>query len=73
MFVKQISVFLENKTGKLSEIVSLLADTKIDIQALLIAEAQDYGIMRIIVDKIKPFIISEKNFLSGTKVIANAV
>ena len=51
MFVKQISVFLENKPGKLAEIISLLAGKKIDIQALLIAEAPDYGIMRAIVDR----------------------
>lgn len=51
MFVKQISVFLENKPGKLSAFIQLLAKNKIDLQALLIAETQDYGILRIIVDK----------------------
>ena len=51
MFVKQISVFLENKPGKLSEFIKVMADAGIDLQALLIAETQDYGILRIIVDK----------------------
>ena len=51
MLINQISVFLENKPGKLSEFVNLLADNKIDLEALSIAEAQDYGVARIIVDK----------------------
>ena len=51
MIINQISVFLENKPGKLSEFVNVLADNKIDLEALSIAEAQDYGIARIIVDK----------------------
>ena len=50
MFVKQISVFLENKPGKLSDFIKVLAEKGIDLQALLIAETQDYGILRIIVD-----------------------
>ena len=51
MFINQISVFLENKSGKLAEFIKLLADENIDIQALSIAETQDYGILRIIVDR----------------------
>ena len=51
MIQKQISVFLENKPGKLSKFVSLLAENQIDLSALSIAETQDYGILRIIVDQ----------------------
>ena len=51
MILNQISVFLENKAGKLSEFIRLLADNQIDLQALSIAESQDYGILRIIVDR----------------------
>ena len=51
MIIKQISIFLENKAGALSELIHLLADNKIDLEALSIAESNDYGIMRIIVDK----------------------
>ncbi|MBQ7546051.1 MAG: hypothetical protein IJT41_03685 [Clostridia bacterium] len=51
MLLKQISVFLENKSGQLLEIVNLLAANGIDLRALSIAEAQDYGVLRIIVDK----------------------
>lgn len=51
MIVKQISVFLENKPGQLAECIRVLGENKIDLQALSIAEAQDYGLLRIIVDR----------------------
>ena len=51
MLLNQISVFLENRPGTLSSFVQLLADNRIDLEALSIAEAQDYGILRIIVDR----------------------
>lgn len=51
MTIKQISVFIENKTGQLAEFISLLASNNIDLQALSMAEAQDYGVLRIVVDK----------------------
>ncbi len=51
MILNQISVFLENKTGRLSSFIRILADNAIDLQALSIAESQDYGILRIIVDR----------------------
>ena len=51
MIIDQISIFLENKAGTLSELIHLLADNNIDLEALSIAESSDYGIMRIIVDK----------------------
>lgn len=51
MLLKQISAFLENKSGQLLQIVNVLADNDIDLRALSIAEAQDYGVLRMIVDK----------------------
>ncbi|MDD6062785.1 MAG: acetolactate synthase [Oscillospiraceae bacterium] len=51
MVVSQLSIFLENKPGQLSELVNVLAVYKIDLLALSIAEAQDYGVLRIIVDQ----------------------
>lgn len=48
MNVKQISVFLENKAGKLSELTRLLADNHINLRALSIADTQDFGILRLI-------------------------
>jgi len=52
MSIKQISVFLENKPGKLSDMTSLLAENNIDIRALSLAETKDFGIARMIVDDI---------------------
>ena len=52
MSIKQISVFLENKPGKLSEMTALLAANNIDMRALSLAETNDFGIARIIVDDI---------------------
>lgn len=50
MTVKQISVFVENKAGKLAEITKVLYDHNIDLRALSIAETQDFGVLRLIVD-----------------------
>lgn len=50
MTVKQISVFVENKPGQLSEFTKLLEKHSIDIRALSIADTEDFGILRIIVD-----------------------
>ena len=49
MTVNQISIFLENKYGKLSEILALLAEEKIRIIAVTVADTSEYGILRIIV------------------------
>lgn len=50
MSIKQLSVFVENKKGRLAEITRVLADNSIDIRALSIADTTDYGILRLIVD-----------------------
>ena len=51
MEVRQISVFLENKPGKLARICRIIADAGINLKALNIAETSDYGVLRIITDK----------------------
>ena len=51
MSVKQISIFIENKKGSLAEITKFIADKKINLKALSIADTQDFGILRIITDK----------------------
>lgn len=51
MLVKQISVFVENKAGRLAQITNILASEGINIQALSIADTTDFGILRLIVDK----------------------
>lgn len=50
MIINQISVFLENKAGQLKEVMSILAKDNIDLRAINVAEAQEYGVIRIIVD-----------------------
>lgn len=49
MFIKQLSVFIENKAGRLSEILNVLSDNNIDISAMSIAETTDFGVLRMIV------------------------
>ena len=49
MFVKQISVFLENAPGTLRELTRLLGENGIDLMALSIADTQNFGIVRMIV------------------------
>jgi len=51
MLEKQISVFIENKRGRLAEIAKTLGDNDIDMGALCIADTSDFGILRLIVDK----------------------
>ena len=50
MKVKQISIFIENKPGRLLKVTRTLADAGINIRALSVADTVDYGLMRLIVD-----------------------
>ncbi len=52
MRVEQIAVFLENKSGRLAEITEVLADNGINIRALSVADTADFGILRLIVNKV---------------------
>ncbi|MDD2372518.1 MAG: ACT domain-containing protein [Syntrophomonadaceae bacterium] len=70
---KQISVFLENKAGRLSHVTRVLGDAGINIRALSIADTSDFGILRIIVnDPARAYrILKDANFtVSETEVIA---
>ena len=51
MIVKQLSIFVENKSGRLCDITELFKNAGIDIRALSIADTTDYGILRVIVNK----------------------
>lgn len=51
MYIKQLSVFVENKDGRLAEITTIIAKAGIDIRALSIADTTDFGILRLVVDK----------------------
>lgn len=73
MNIHQISVFLENRTGQLAEIVKLLAENHVDIRALSIAETSDYGLARMIVDdahKARSVLLQHGDILSMTPVWA---
>lgn len=50
MGVKQISIFVENKPGKMYEMTQVLADNNIDMRALSLSEADGFGIVRMIVN-----------------------
>jgi hypothetical protein len=70
---KQISVFLENKAGRLAHVTRVLGDAQINIRALSIADTSDFGILRLIVnDPDKAYqVLKEKGFtVSATEVIA---
>ena len=76
MTVKQISVFVENKPGQLAEFAALLRKNSIDMRALSIAETQDFGILRIIVNdsyKTACVLKDEGYVFSITPVLAVAV
>lgn len=49
MIVKQLSVFVENRAGRLSAITKLLGDASVNIRAMSIADTKDFGILRLIV------------------------
>lgn len=50
MFAKQVSVFLENKKGRLAEVTGVLAAAGINIRALSLADMADFGVLRLIVN-----------------------
>lgn len=50
MRVEQISIFLENKAGRLAEVTSILYEAGINIRALSVADTSDFGVLRLIVD-----------------------
>ncbi len=52
MRVEQLAVFLENRSGRLAEITRILAENDINIRALSVADTADFGILRLIVDKV---------------------
>ena len=51
MTTKQISIFMENRPGSLYELCKVLEEEKISMRAMCLAEAEDFGILRIIVDE----------------------
>lgn len=76
MLIKQMSVFVENTTGRLADLTKILADNGIDIKASTIADTVDFGILRCIVpDPEKATeILKEAGFTASiTEVIAVSI
>jgi hypothetical protein len=73
MKAEQISVFIENKSGRLAEVTRILGDAEINIRALSLADTSDFGILRLIVndrEKAKA-VLKEKGFtVTKTEVVA---
>ena len=73
MFVKQLSVFVENKQGALSDVVALLSENGINMRAISIADTQDFGVLRMIVqdcEKAKAVLKAEKVIVAVNEVVA---
>ena len=50
MFAKQLTVFIENRTGRLCEVLNVLKTNKVNILSLSLADTTEYGLLRLIVD-----------------------
>ena len=62
MTIKQISVFLENVSGRLAEVTKILSDGGVNLRAITIADTADFGILRIVCDNPgKALEVLEKN------------
>ena len=73
MKVEQISIFIENKSGRLAEITRILGDAGINIRALSLADTSDFGILRLIVNDVEKakLVLKDKGFtVSKTEVVA---
>lgn len=51
MYMKQLSVFVENREGRLEEVLAVLKHNNINIVSLSLADTSDYGLLRLLVDK----------------------
>ncbi|MBR4873945.1 MAG: ACT domain-containing protein, partial [Clostridia bacterium] len=52
MLVKQLSIFVENKPGRLSAIIKLLGEHNVNLSALSLADTTNFGVLRLIADKV---------------------
>lgn len=50
MLAKQLTVFIENRTGRLSEVLSVLRENNVNILSLSLADTTEFGLLRLIVD-----------------------
>jgi hypothetical protein len=73
MKVEQISIFIENKSGRMAEITRILGDAGINIRALSLADTSDFGILRLIVNDVEKAktVLKESGFtVNKTEVVA---
>lgn len=61
MTIKQLSVFLENKTGRINDVTKILAQNGINMQAFSMAETTDFGILRLIVSEVDKAVEALRN------------
>ena len=65
MIAKQVSVFLENKSGRLNEVTHVLGEAGVNISAFSIADTSDFGVLRMIVpDPDKAVEVLKANYFS---------
>ncbi len=73
MLLQQISIFMENKSGRLAEVTSILGKAGVNIRALTLADTADFGILRLIVNNndLAEKVLKENGFTVGkTNVVA---
>lgn len=73
MKVEQLSIFIENKSGRLAEVTRLLGEAAINIRALSLADTSDFGILRLIVNETEKAksVLKDNGFtVSKTEVVA---
>lgn len=51
MYIKQLTVFLENRTGRLGEVLGVLKNSDVNIVSMSLADTSDFGLLRLLVDK----------------------
>ena len=74
MTVKQLSVFIENRPGRLSAVTKILGDNDVNIRAMSLADTKDFGILRLIVDDFEKAVSALKTegfSVTTTQVLAN--
>ena len=72
MAITQLSVFLENKPGKLYEVVKRISEAGINLRAMTIAEVRDFGILRIIVSDVEKAkeVLEDDHIITTTQVVS---
>ncbi len=75
MRVEQISIFLENKAGRLAEVTAILRDAGVNIRALSLADTTDFGVLRLIVNNNQAAkdALKKEGFTVGTTDVIAAV